>query len=58
MISDFNGADTLVLRIGNKPDARYKGGFNIFGRGFGDHGQDIRIEANYDTSADSDRLPS
>lgn len=58
VISDFNGADTLVLRIGNKPDARYKGGFNIFGRGFGDHGQDIRIEANYDTSADSDRLPS
>lgn len=49
-VSDFNGADTFVFRIGNKPDARYKGGFNIFGRGFGDHLQDIRVEAEYETA--------
>ncbi len=44
---DFAGCDTLVFRLGNKPDARYKGGFNIFGRGFGDHMQDIRVEIEY-----------
>lgn len=47
VITDFDGADTFVFRIGNKADARYKGGFNIFGRGFGDHQQDIRVEAEY-----------
>ena len=48
MISDFDNTDTFVLRIGNKPDARYKGGFNIFGKGFGDYQQDIRVEMAYD----------
>lgn len=48
VIADFDGTDTFVFRIGNKPDARYKGGFNIFGRGFGDHLQDIRVEAEYE----------
>ncbi|MBQ9151247.1 MAG: ArsR family transcriptional regulator [Clostridia bacterium] len=47
-ISDFDGTDTFVFRIGNKPDAKYKGGFNIFGKGFGDHMQDIRVEAEYE----------
>ncbi|MBQ7380313.1 MAG: transcriptional regulator, partial [Clostridia bacterium] len=48
VISDFDGTDTFVFRIGNKPDARYKGGFNIFGQGFGDYLQDIRVEAEYE----------
>lgn len=47
-VSDFNGADTFVFRIGNKSDAEYKGGFNIFGKGFGDYPQDILVEAEYD----------
>ncbi len=49
VISDFDGSDTFVFRIGNKPDAKYRGGFNIFGKGFGDHMQDIRVEAEYET---------
>lgn len=47
-ISDFDGADTFVFRIGNKSDAKYKGGFNIFGKGFDDYPQDILVEAEYD----------
>lgn len=50
-VSDFDGCHTFVLRIGNKPDAKYKGGFNLFGRGFGDHMQDIRLEITYHVSA-------
>ncbi len=46
-IADFAGIDTFVLRVGNKTDAHYLGGFNIFGRSFGDHRQDIRMEIEY-----------
>ncbi len=46
-IESFAGIDTFVLRIGNKVGARFPGGFNIFGRAFGDHGQDIRMEIEY-----------
>ncbi len=46
-VEDFSGCDCLVLRLGNKPDARYRGGFNIFGRGFGDHMQDIKVALEY-----------
>lgn len=49
VISDFYGAETFVFRIGNKPDAKYQGGFNIFGKGFGDHMQDIRVEVEYES---------
>lgn len=31
----------VTVRIGNKPDAKYIGGFNIFGKTFGDYAQDI-----------------
>ncbi|WFR56740.1 helix-turn-helix domain-containing protein [Anaerocolumna sp. AGMB13025] len=31
----------ISVKIGNKPDAQYVGGFNIFGRNFGDYDQDI-----------------
>lgn len=37
----------VVVRIGNKPDARYVGGFNIFGRGFGNYRQDIVLRLHY-----------
>ncbi len=47
-VKDFSDMKTLFLRIGNKPDAANYGGFNIFGRGFGDHTQDIRIELAYE----------
>lgn len=33
----------VSIRIGNKEDAEYKGGFNIFGRTFGDFEQDISL---------------
>ncbi len=46
-VSDFFGSDTLVFRIGNKPGAQYPGGFNLFGRSFGDYKQDIRVEIEY-----------
>ncbi len=47
-VSDFAGVDTLVFRIGNKAGARYAGGFNLFGRSFGDYQQDIRVEIEYE----------
>lgn len=37
----------IAVRIGNKPDAKYVGGFNLFGRSFGDHAQDIILTAEY-----------
>lgn len=37
----------ITVRIGNKPDAKYIGGFNLFGRTFGDHAQDIILTAEY-----------
>lgn len=35
--------DFISLRIGVKPEAAHQGGFNLFGRGFGDHEQDITL---------------
>jgi predicted transcriptional regulator len=32
---------SIRLRIGVKPNAKYPGGVNIFGRGFGNYDQDI-----------------
>lgn len=37
----------VTVRIGNKPDARYVGGFNIFGKHFGDYNQDIILTLEY-----------
>ena len=34
---------SIRVRIGVKEDARHPGGMNIFGRGFGNHDQDIRL---------------
>lgn len=37
----------IPVRIGNKPDAQYVGGFNIFGSKFGDYAQDIVLTLEY-----------
>jgi predicted transcriptional regulator len=37
----------ISLRIGNKPDAQYVGGFNIFGEKYGDHQQNIIMSLEY-----------
>lgn len=37
----------ITVRIGNKTDAQYMGGFNIFGEKCGDYDQGIRLTAEY-----------
>lgn len=37
----------VTVRIGNKPEAEYIGGFNIFGKHFGDYEQDIVFSLEY-----------
>lgn len=37
----------VTVRIGNKPEAEYIGGFNIFGKHFGDYEQDIVLSLEY-----------
>ncbi|NCB92257.1 MAG: ArsR family transcriptional regulator [Clostridia bacterium] len=37
----------VAVRIGNKEDAKYVGGFNVFGKGFGDYDQDIVLSMEY-----------
>ncbi len=38
---ELNGKSYVTVRIGNREDAKYIGGFNIFGKNFGDYAQDI-----------------
>lgn len=37
----------LSFKVGIKEDAEHKGGFNLFGREFGDYPQDIKLEIKY-----------
>ncbi|MGB4660221.1 MAG: helix-turn-helix domain-containing protein [Mobilitalea sp.] len=37
----------IDVKIGNKSDAKYVGGFNLFGKGFGDYNQDIILSMEY-----------
>lgn len=37
----------IRIRIGNKEDARYSGGFNLYGKGTGDYDQDIVMTIEY-----------
>ena len=37
----------IILRIGNKEDAQYAGGFNLFGKRFGDYPQDLVLSLEY-----------
>ena len=38
---------SITVRIGNKPDAKYIGGFNLFGKEFGDYAQDIILNVEF-----------
>jgi predicted transcriptional regulator len=38
----------ISFTIGVKPDAKYVGGLSLFGKGFGDYGQDIIATFNWD----------
>ncbi|WMJ85986.1 ArsR/SmtB family transcription factor [Anaerocolumna sp. MB42-C2] len=38
---------SVTVRIGNKPDAKYMGGFNLFGKKYGDYAQDIIMNVEY-----------
>lgn len=40
-------APYITVRIGNKEDAKYQGGFNLFGEKFGDFAQDIVMTLVY-----------
>ena len=53
-LSDINIKDIAVaprqpvtVRIGIKPDAVHPGGFNLFGRGFGNYEQDLILRLHY-----------
>lgn len=37
----------VAMTIGNKKNARYEGGFNLFGKNFGDYPSDILMEIEY-----------
>lgn len=44
---DLKSSPAVLFKLGNKPDAEYVGGFNIFGSKFGDYPQDIVLTAKY-----------
>ncbi|RYG31327.1 ArsR family transcriptional regulator [bacterium] len=37
----------ITVRVGVKPDAPHSGGFNLFGRGFGNYAQDLVLRLHY-----------
>ena len=47
------GRENIAIRIGNKDTAQNKGGFNLFGKSFGDYEQDIVMTLIYDSSGSS-----
>lgn len=48
-LSDLNAypQQPITIRIGVKPDAENGGGFNLFGRGFGNYSQDLVLRLHY-----------
>ncbi len=44
---DIMSSPFVRFRIGNKPDSKYIGGVNIFGKNAGDYNQDIIMTINY-----------
>jgi len=55
-VSDVTIADLMlaphypiIVRIGVKPDAEHVGGFNLFGKGFGNYEQDLVLRLHYVT---------
>jgi predicted transcriptional regulator len=45
----------VTVRIGVKPDAEHQGGFNLFGRGFGNYAQDLVLRLHYVRKKSADR---
>ncbi len=39
--------EAIRVRIGVKPDADHRGGFNLFGKGFGNYAQDLVLRLHY-----------
>jgi predicted transcriptional regulator len=52
----LDASNHIKLRIGVKPDARHKGGLNLFGRKFGNYPQDIVMRIGYDFPANAPRV--
>ncbi|HEY3268809.1 MAG TPA: helix-turn-helix domain-containing protein [Armatimonadota bacterium] len=50
-LADLNLAPKvpIVVRIGVKPDAEHLGGFNLFGRTFGNYEQDLVLRLHYES---------
>ena len=44
---NLNSSAAVYFKLGNKKDAINVGGYNIFGKGFGDYPQDIVLKAKY-----------
>lgn len=62
-VSDVTIADLMlaphhpiIVRIGVKPDAEHIGGFNLFGRGFGNYEQDLVLRLHYVTMGQGSRV--
>jgi len=45
----------LTVRIGINPEAKHRGGFNLFGKGFGNYSQDLVLRLHYVMRKDSHR---
>jgi predicted transcriptional regulator len=48
--------EPLTIRIGVKPDAEHQGGFNLFGRGFGNYAQDLLLRLHFSRKPTNSRL--
>lgn len=48
----------LTVRIGVKPDAEHRGGFNLFGSGFGNYAQDLLLRLTYASKNLATRRPT
>lgn len=44
---DLANKNIITLKFGNKNSSRYKGGFNLFGKGCGDYSKDIEFTVFY-----------
>ena len=57
-VSDLNLMNSafVVIRIGNKDNADNVGGFNLFGKRFGDYNQDIIMNLIYDDEYNTRKL--
>ena len=49
MVDDLHIMDHTFIdvKLGNKPGAKYEGGFNLFGKHYGDYNQGIVLTMEY-----------